>query len=656
MSNTIPNIGDINSQHNKQLNTFHAPSFGDDDFDVSSMQMMQQTHQMDQYHPMPIPPQQMQDQQYMWQQQQEANQRNFAAPPSNMNMAMYNSPMMDPQMHYLNGDPVYNHQGQPPNHNHMQQMQPRPVPAQGPPPQQMHYQPTQQDQMLMMPPPYKSPPMNAQPPQSQIMSSPTAHQINQSPHYGVPTENGTTSEDSDGSVNTLKRPSPEPLNESPSKGGKASATAPKKPKPPRKKKKKDPNEPTKPVSAYALFFRDTQAAIKGQNPNASFGEVSTIVASMWDGLAHEHKEVYKKKTEVAKKEYLKTLAVYRASIVSKGNDVDSNKPSTPTGTISPQNQSVQQANSTQQSPQSLPNPQASTQQQQQQQQSSQVKPNSPIQPQLSNQPNANMNQQPYLTPQQQQQQQQQQQHQQQQAGQQTSMPPQSSPYQQTYNPPTNAYKSPPNPNQIDYNSMNMSMPHNQLSPIHQNVPQNHQMQMQHMGHPQQQVPMVRYGYEQQGPPPQQGPPQQPPPPPHNIPMDPYSSSPNHGNLQQQPPPPMHQIPTHHQPYGSEGGYNIHANDVSNQNFNSFQLNQQPTTTMVLHNMPPNQLQEMQTATPMPQQCIRAGCQNTAIAHKDWEDEYCSNHCVVLHCRNVFSNWVQSNNATSINPQQNFSVK
>lgn len=53
--------------------------------------------------------------------------------------------------------------------------------------------------MLMMPPPYKSPPMNAQPQPAQIMSSPTTHQINQSPHhYGVPTENGTTSEDSDG--------------------------------------------------------------------------------------------------------------------------------------------------------------------------------------------------------------------------------------------------------------------------------------------------------------------------------------------------------------------------------------------------------------------------------------------------------------------------
>lgn len=64
-----------------------------------------------------------------------------------------------------------------------------------------------------------------------------------------------------------------------------------KPKPQKKKKKKDPNEPTKPVSAYALFFRDTQAAIKGQNPTATFGDVSKIVASMWDGLGEEQKQV-----------------------------------------------------------------------------------------------------------------------------------------------------------------------------------------------------------------------------------------------------------------------------------------------------------------------------------------------------------------------------
>ncbi|XP_068456641.1 TOX high mobility group box family member 4-A isoform X2 [Clinocottus analis] len=83
------------------------------------------------------------------------------------------------------------------------------------------------------------------------------------------------------------------------------------------RKKKDPNEPQKPVSAYALFFRDTQAAIKGQNPNASFGEVSKIVASMWDSLAEEQKQVYKRKTEAAKREYLKALAAYRENLLTQ---------------------------------------------------------------------------------------------------------------------------------------------------------------------------------------------------------------------------------------------------------------------------------------------------------------------------------------------------
>ncbi|XP_038156421.1 TOX high mobility group box family member 4-B [Cyprinodon tularosa] len=83
------------------------------------------------------------------------------------------------------------------------------------------------------------------------------------------------------------------------------------------RKRKDPNEPQKPVSAYALFFRDTQSAIKGQNPSASFGEVSKIVASMWDSLAEDQKQVYKKKTEASKKEYLKALAAYKASQLSQ---------------------------------------------------------------------------------------------------------------------------------------------------------------------------------------------------------------------------------------------------------------------------------------------------------------------------------------------------
>ncbi|KAL3997143.1 HMG (high mobility group) box family protein [Acanthocheilonema viteae] len=85
----------------------------------------------------------------------------------------------------------------------------------------------------------------------------------------------------------------------------------------KKRSKKDPNEPQKPVSAYALFFRDTQAAIKGKSPNASFGEVSKIVASMWDSLDCHAKNLYKQRTEMAKKDYLKRLAAYRAQQISR---------------------------------------------------------------------------------------------------------------------------------------------------------------------------------------------------------------------------------------------------------------------------------------------------------------------------------------------------
>jgi HMG (high mobility group) box len=49
-----------------------------------------------------------------------------------------------------------------------------------------------------------------------------------------------------------------------------------------------------------LFFRDTQAAIKGQNPSASFGEVSKIVASMWDVLQAEHKNVSQKSLNISR--------------------------------------------------------------------------------------------------------------------------------------------------------------------------------------------------------------------------------------------------------------------------------------------------------------------------------------------------------------------
>ena len=34
------------------------------------------------------------------------------------------------------------------------------------------------------------------------------------------------------------------------------------------------------------------------------------------------------------------------------------------------------------------------------------------------------------------------------------------------------------------------------------------------------------------------------------------------------------------------------------------------------------------------QCIRAGCSNASVRNVEWEDEYCSNQCVVMHCDQV----------------------
>ena len=39
-------------------------------------------------------------------------------------------------------------------------------------------------------------------------------------------------------------------------------------------------------------------------------------------------------------------------------------------------------------------------------------------------------------------------------------------------------------------------------------------------------------------------------------------------------------------------------------------------------------------------CIRSGCPNAAIPSPDWENEYCSNECVVSHCRYIqYSNFL-----------------
>jgi len=77
------------------------------------------------------------------------------------------------------------------------------------------------------------------------------------------------------------------------------------------RKKKDPNAPASVSSAYAFFFKDTQASVKSQNPNAKFGEVSKIVAQMWEAMGFEDKSSYKKKNELDKVRYEREMTEYK---------------------------------------------------------------------------------------------------------------------------------------------------------------------------------------------------------------------------------------------------------------------------------------------------------------------------------------------------------
>ncbi|XP_029835298.2 TOX high mobility group box family member 4 isoform X3 [Ixodes scapularis] len=287
--------------------TFHTPSFGDEEFEIPPINLQNMGG--------PTAADEAATAEAVYASQQLGSMVQQAA----MGQAMGQGGMMEAPMAYPGP------QGPPPPDMYHQQM------SMPPPPQPMHMQsvspyetaggpyggqyPSQAAQSRLMGPPSMIPgaPSNGIRTNSNGSGSPPG-----SNHTSPGQE--TTSEDSDDStplsqlVGGVKRPSPEPLMDN-GIGGNGKAV--KKPKVPKKKKKRDPNEPQKPVSAYALFFRDTQAAIKGQNPNASFGEVSKIVASMWDGLEADHKNVYKKKTEAAKKDYLKALAAYRASLVSR---------------------------------------------------------------------------------------------------------------------------------------------------------------------------------------------------------------------------------------------------------------------------------------------------------------------------------------------------
>ncbi|XP_046964751.1 TOX high mobility group box family member 3-like isoform X2 [Vanessa cardui] len=428
----------------------------------------------------------------------------------------------------------------------------------------------------------------------------------------------------------VKRSSPEPMDNGVTRG-----QMQKKPKVQKKKKKRDPNEPQKPVSAYALFFRDTQAAIKGQNPNASFGEVSKIVASMWDGLDSEHKSVYKQKTEVAKKEYLKALAAYRASLVSKGGEQENqimynhsnananygtyyqgqqygngHAPQAYAPNTTPQGYTPQSFPGGQPPPSyagappqgyptnAQPSPQGYQANMGHNPQNYQGVPGQSPQGYQVNPANPNQSCQPNM-----------------------AQSPRSYQPAQSPNYAANSGLSPPAYRQVQSQSPPVQSVHAAMQYHHsQQMQQAHQVQQyqQQQSNQHQQQPQMQHQQQAQ------------------QPLQHQQTSQQQQNQQQT---------QHHQ-------QSQPLQQTQQQNQNSGLKSEQPSNNKANSNSGmPHQSPEQNENGSTPS-CIRQGCTNPAISNSEWEDEYCSNECVVSHCRDVFSSWVASN---TNNQMQNFSA-
>jgi len=68
--------------------------------------------------------------------------------------------------------------------------------------------------------------------------------------------------------------------------------------------------PQNPLSAYAFFFKETQASIKSQQPDATFESVSKIVETMWAALEENQKEKYRKMNEADKERHRREKEAY----------------------------------------------------------------------------------------------------------------------------------------------------------------------------------------------------------------------------------------------------------------------------------------------------------------------------------------------------------
>lgn len=76
------------------------------------------------------------------------------------------------------------------------------------------------------------------------------------------------------------------------------------------KKTKDPNKPKRNMSLYLLFSCANRADIKAKNPDATFGELTKIIAQEYKALSDKEKKKWEKKASKDKVRYLQEMKAY----------------------------------------------------------------------------------------------------------------------------------------------------------------------------------------------------------------------------------------------------------------------------------------------------------------------------------------------------------
>ncbi|XP_015364500.1 PREDICTED: TOX high mobility group box family member 4-A-like [Diuraphis noxia] len=50
-------------------------------------------------------------------------------------------------------------------------------------------------------------------------------------------------------------------------------------------------------------------------------------------------------------------------------------------------------------------------------------------------------------------------------------------------------------------------------------------------------------------------------------------------------------------------------------------------------------------------CIAEGCNNAAVQHPEWDNEYCSVSCTYKHCKATFLDWLANNRYAKLKAKQ-----